>query len=418
MNYLYSILTGKADGLAKIDFESIEIKFRNSPTMNFKKGDMVIHGGIARAIAESKFDIFILDSWNLSSTDVEDLLTYFSSGRLEEHPLYEKMYFESPYDKDDIVSAFEKLKVTVGEAQAGWSELQLLVKESLGETEVVYLPTYRRVEVDLPHFRKRSSRRHSRHQFIKDEVRRHDDLINFGLADVEEKLARLLEDIKESTLSAYSQISRNTLQQLAIKANAGKPIKDEFQADDIKVIFARLPEDNSAAEAAVIELIENGKINNSEHRNLRNFLSQLVDAFNETRGRETTINRFVSIVNDYLTMGVKEKELIYDKYNVRIDLRNTINNNNLMLNNLSSGEKQIVSLFSRMCLDRTKKALVLIDEPELSLSIDWQKSLLPDIWLTGNCEQLLAITHSPFVFENAFDPFAGSMKIFYEASDE
>ena len=45
----------------------------------------------------------------------------------------------------------------------------------------------------------------------------------------------------------------------------------------------------------------------------------------------------------------------------------------------------------------------MIDEPELSLSIDWQRRLLPDIIRSGNCNMLLAVTHSPFIFENEFD---------------
>jgi len=420
MNALYGILTGKSEGISKIDFDHIEIEFRIGELKRFEKKDLVVHGGMAKAITDSKFNDFILEHWNISSADIEDLLNSFEAGSLEDHPLYERIYFESPYDKDDIQKAFERLQACAGEAQVGWKELQSLVKEALGDIEVIYLPTYRRVEVDLPQFRKSSSGRRGRSQrFIKNEIIKNDDLINFGLSDVEEKLSKLLEEIKESTLSAYSQISRNTLQQLAIKNNPEETADVDFEKDEIKVIFARLPEDNSAAESAVLDLIESGAINDSENRNLKNFLSQLVDAFNETRGREVTINKFVTVVNHYLSLGIKEKEFIYDKYNVRVDLKNTIKDSMLKLNNLSSGEKQVVSIFSRMCLDRIRKAVVLIDEPELSLSIDWQKILLPDIWLTGNCAQLIAITHSPFVFENRFDPFAGSMKISYaENKDE
>jgi predicted ATPase len=68
-------------------------------------------------------------------------------------------------------------------------------------------------------------------------------------------------------------------------------------------------------------------------------------------------------------------------------------------------------------LDPGKK-IVLIDEPELSLSIDWQKRLLTDVISAPSCEQLLAITHSPFIFENELDPFAGPIKISRELKQE
>ncbi len=70
----------------------------------------------------------------------------------------------------------------------------------------------------------------------------------------------------------------------------------------------------------------------------------------------------------------------------------------LELRMLSSGEKQIVSLFYHLYLSGEKKYIILIDEPELSLSVQWQKRLLPDILASQRCEFLAAVTHSPFIF--------------------
>jgi predicted ATPase len=79
---------------------------------------------------------------------------------------------------------------------------------------------------------------------------------------------------------------------------------------------------------------------------------------------------------------------------------------------LSSGEKQIISLFSRLHLEPGKPLALLFDEPELSLSIEWQRMLIPDIVASGRCKFLLATTHSPFVFENAFDANAYDLSKF------
>lgn len=83
---------------------------------------------------------------------------------------------------------------------------------------------------------------------------------------------------------------------------------------------------------------------------------------------------------------------------------------NLELNDLSSGEKQVVSLIAHLYLEPRNK-LVLIDEPELSLSIEWQKKILPDIARSPRCKQLLAITHSPFIFDNEMDQLATSLDV-------
>jgi len=78
----------------------------------------------------------------------------------------------------------------------------------------------------------------------------------------------------------------------------------------------------------------------------------------------------------------------------------------LPLKKLSSGEKQIISIFSRIYLsDDDQRFIVLFDEPELSLSITWQQKLLPHIMDSKKCDFLLAVTHSPFISDNVLDSF-------------
>lgn len=89
----------------------------------------------------------------------------------------------------------------------------------------------------------------------------------------------------------------------------------------------------------------------------------------------------------------------------------------LNFNVFSSGEKQIVSLFAKLYLlpikeldwsnDNkiieslpNKKFWIIFDEPELSLSVEWQKRILPDILESNRCEFLFVTTHSPFIFKN------------------
>ena len=63
--------------------------------------------------------------------------------------------------------------------------------------------------------------------------------------------------------------------------------------------------------------------------------------------------------------------------------------------------------FSKIYLsEASKRFIVLFDEPELSLSIVWQKQLLPDIINSEKCEFMLAVTHSPFIFDNELDKYA------------
>jgi predicted ATPase len=81
-------------------------------------------------------------------------------------------------------------------------------------------------------------------------------------------------------------------------------------------------------------------------------------------------------------------------------------NNEIKLHHLSSGEKQIVSLFSHLYLSGGKKYFVLIDEPELSLSVPWQRKFLLDIKNADFCSGLVAVTHSPFIYDNELKKYA------------
>lgn len=88
--------------------------------------------------------------------------------------------------------------------------------------------------------------------------------------------------------------------------------------------------------------------------------------------------------------------------------------NILKMSMLSSGEKQMVSLFSQLYLSGDPNHFVIIDELELSLSIDWQKHFLPDILNSGHCAGLIAVTHSPFICDNELDSSMRSLAQFME----
>ena len=70
----------------------------------------------------------------------------------------------------------------------------------------------------------------------------------------------------------------------------------------------------------------------------------------------------------------------------------------------------MISLFAKLYLYDGAK-IVLIDEPELSLSIDWQRKILLDVIGAPTCTQLIAITHSPFVFDNDLEPYARGLTV-------
>ncbi len=105
----------------------------------------------------------------------------------------------------------------------------------------------------------------------------------------------------------------------------------------------------------------------------------------------------MQVCNRYLV----GKKVVFDDRKYAITLQQLAGDGApLELRHLSSGEKQIVSLFTHVYLGESSELMVLIDEPELSLSVPWQKQLLPDIRNSGRCSFLAAVTHSPFIYDN------------------
>ncbi|SOD40287.1 AAA family ATPase [Nitrosovibrio sp. Nv4] len=63
---------------------------------------------------------------------------------------------------------------------------------------------------------------------------------------------------------------------------------------------------------------------------------------------------------------------------------------------LSAGEKQMLSFIAYNAF--YSDAVVLIDEPELSLHVDWQRQLFPILLGQQASNQFLIATHSPFIY--------------------
>ena len=63
---------------------------------------------------------------------------------------------------------------------------------------------------------------------------------------------------------------------------------------------------------------------------------------------------------------------------------------------LSSGEKQLLSFLAYNAF--MQNAIFIIDEPELSLHVDWQRQLFPTLLKQGTSNQFIVATHSPFIY--------------------
>lgn len=77
----------------------------------------------------------------------------------------------------------------------------------------------------------------------------------------------------------------------------------------------------------------------------------------------------------------------------------------LKLTQLSSGEKQEIVLFYDLIFGTQKDVLLLIDEPEISLHIVWQKKFMDDLLRIIDYKgfNVIVATHSPQIINNHWD---------------
>lgn len=78
---------------------------------------------------------------------------------------------------------------------------------------------------------------------------------------------------------------------------------------------------------------------------------------------------------------------------------------NLELSKLSSGEQELVVLFYRLIFEIGDETLLLLDEPEISLHVAWQYSLISDLReiMQKKNMQFIIATHSPMLINGNSD---------------
>lgn len=113
------------------------------------------------------------------------------------------------------------------------------------------------------------------------------------------------------------------------------------------------------------------------------------------------LDLFTKIINEHLMF----KEIRISREN-GFEITDTEHEKNVIpLKKLSSGEKQEVVLFYNLIFETQRDLLLLIDEPEISLHIAWQKNFLNDLLevvKTRNIKVIVA-THSPQIINNHWD---------------
>ena len=397
LNLLYYTLTRNFLRLNDFNFEKLVIVFEKDE-IEIRKDE--IKKSIDKLYREKEVKEFIEE---FGYAQFESLSRKFSQKKRNSYELERMLETNSKYRKYPIHRLFRYFEDFDKEFKFNsvFKEFDFKIKKALGVSEIMYFPTYRRVEEDLHNLG------YNEDEFLEEEA----NLIQFGMDDVQRKFKQIENKIDLLLKEGLTQFTKDVLNIVIDDNDFQNNVLEKTSEEDINLILSRVGSLLSEVQKESIKtIVIDKKVNNPLSIHL---LNKLVESYEKQKPLDKLIKIFRDVCNKYLV----NKEVFYDESNISIYIKSKITEEKIDLKNLSSGEKQIISIFSRIYLSsEEKRFLVLFDEPELSLSMLWQKELLPDIVNSNKCNFLLAVTHSPFIFDNELDKYAVGLNEYFSLS--
>lgn len=350
--------------------------------------------------------------------------------------VFRRRYMDSYKDKlmaEEVLSILENMGYPEGVMDEEIEKLEkmaLMVPDSIKEISewlricfnqpVLYMPTYRRIEKKPePQERNLEYRRRHRNYPMRNSINMKMEVSHIGMDDVNMAIHELIVDIKSKYARSSSQLNldcfRGILGQDFKKVDS---IPDEYmESESIEMIFESLNEeelldvDKMQIKEKLVAIIGKTESYDEYDKIVIYYYNMLIKRYESLKIIENQLEHFFYVCNQYLT----GKEFVYKPKNFEYAINVQSRNGNLKkmsIDQLSSGEKQIVALFSYIYLFVKQPCTIIIDEPELSLSVPWQETILEDIIKSQMCNQLIVATQSPFVYDNGLSKYAHAMEEF------
>lgn len=379
LNCLYALLSGNISKLRKVSFSKIGIIFVDGVEISFNKAEFEVgfkNNPFFEHLESELGQEFI-------SVLLDDIRNY-PSHEIELSPLFQKASRNIGVSTSMLRGMLREERRNTQISTKTQNKLDNIKKRFPFKT--LYLPTYRRVEEDIREFSSVTISEEFRHSSI-----------NFGMNDVKESIDKITAKILNSTVEWFAKINGQMLSQLVDSVDVTEEMRQSIlNPDEIKIVLERLGKNIPEPQKEKILALVNSKKVSKEHNLLVYFVANLLKVYKKQKKNDLAIQSFTSVSNRYLG----DKEIIYNESNVSVKIVRKKSGKPLGFECLSSGEKQIISLFSLLYLQGKKEVAIFFDEPELSLSMEWQKTLLPDIINSDKCQFLFSTTHSPFIFDN------------------
>ena len=410
LNCLYYVLTYNFDKLKDINFESIEIEFESKRKFRINYTDILEYTRDRmnyNNYEDARYYRYIQDIFN--EEDIVKVINivkneqYDMSTILRKYGLKLSEVTGMPLriaERTIYRFCLERLNNKVEGNAENVVKLLEFIKENSISDNVIYFTTYRRIEKNVFDTNKNTR------EYDDIRMRKANNLIHFGMDDILDLINKNLDNIRTLAISGYNEMTGLLLNQY-LESDIKESEKYKINSQKLNIALDRIGDkiDEKTKNKIKKEIVNNNCLKD-ENKYLLNLLENLIKNYEKQNEYDEKIRNFANTCNKYLN----GKKFEYNESSVEVKIINLESDTPISINNLSSGEKQIISIFAKLYLDTEKKSILLIDEPELSLSIKWQSMLIPDIVSTNKCEKIVVVTHSPFIFDNEYERNTKSMK--------
>lgn len=200
------------------------------------------------------------------------------------------------------------------------------------------------------------------------------------LSDIVETNPKTSNDIEPEIFKKKMQLNRGTLLNILTQMSDNalqKKLVTVLEKEDIEDIYREC----------------------QENQTLKNLFVRMLEELSNESGTLKAIHALIQIFNEHIT---SEKYLAYEEGQFLIIFNNAQKTYH-SLNQLSSGEKHLLSLLTGCMIAGQKKDIIMIDEPEISLNVSWKKEILSLLSQLLPNTQIIVATHSSSVVNDNFD---------------
>ena len=164
-----------------------------------------------------------------------------------------------------------------------------------------------------------------------------------------------------------------------------------------RLITALKSEENNTIIERIVKILENVSDNQEiletgQNQLLRKLIYNMIQELNRESETLRSINKLLEVYNEYI--GPDKYLEITDEAAI-VKFFDSEDSHNI--DALSSGEKHLLVLLTIFVIEGSNRQLFMVDEPEISLNMKWQKKLLPLLHELAPNAEIIVASHSPSI---------------------